>query len=108
MVLEAIFSKLIARIYKRARPRWCRVFSSHLNLIPELKIPDFEGGNGSYVGVIQKDTDVKLKNVYIFDTNKKMVEESHRRFGFNPAIIPEYGHHGFGRKLLSSCHFEEQ
>jgi len=101
MVLEAIFSKLIARIYKRVRPRWCGVFSSHLNLIPELKSPYFEGGNGSYIGVIQKGTDVKLKNVYISDTNKKMVEESHRRFGFNPVIIPEYGHHGFGRKVLS-------
>ena len=100
MVLEATFTKLIARIRKRARTRRGAIFSSHFNLVPETKILDLGGGNGSYIGAILKDTDVKPENVYIADINKKQVEEGHRRFGFNPVIIPECGRLPFEKKYF--------
>jgi len=86
-----MFKDLIDTLSKNARSKRADLFKEYLNPIPQDRILDLGGGDGTYIASVVP----YRTNIYVADIRPEALAKAREQFGFNTVLIDEDGRIGF-------------
>lgn len=86
-----MLKRLISVLRERAREKRRAVFLKYFNISTNTKILDLGANDGEHIASILRYLHITPENVHIADINEEAILKGHKKFGFSPILLDEYG-----------------